>query len=116
GETWNGAPERPGIMCEHWLPLAQIGGEYGSKPSLLMLIAKTGRPWESMVGSGQFGTPCERMHRAKFRSSFSTCCTRAGEQSLAIMHSEIESELIAPPWFGSMCWQARWAACSWELL
>src|SRR5437762_754678 len=26
-----------------------------------MLMAKTGRPWESMIGSGQFGTPCERM-------------------------------------------------------
>src|ERR1700751_123399 len=75
GETWNGAPGRSGIRCEHSLLLAQIGAEYGLKPSLLMLTANTGRPRESIVGSGQLGTPRERMQWAKLRSWFDTCRT-----------------------------------------
>ena len=81
-----------------------------------MLIANTGRPWESMLGVGQFGTPCERMHWAKFRSSFSTCCTRARGQSPAIMHCWTESALIAPPLFREQVLAGLPAACSWELL
>ena len=38
-----------------------------------------------MMGSGQSGTPCERMHWANFRSAVSICCTRAGGQSPAWM-------------------------------
>jgi hypothetical protein len=86
------------------------------KPFLLMLIANTGRPCESIVGSGQFGTLRERMHRAKRRSSLSTCSTRAWGQLSAIMHFEIDPALMPWPELGSTGWQACWAARSWELL
>ncbi len=46
----------------------------------ILLILKT-TPLEAAVGSGKFGTPWERMHRASFRAAFSHCCSRAGAQS-----------------------------------
>jgi hypothetical protein len=81
--------------------LAQIGAVYGLKPSLLMLTANTGRPRESTVGAGQFGTPRERMQRAKPRSWFNTCLTRARGQSSVFMHRSTEATLIAPRWSGA---------------
>src|SRR5205823_3410585 len=61
-----------------------------------MLTAKTGRPRESIVGSGQFGTPRERMQCAKLRSWFNTCRTRAWGQSSVFMHCSTEPTLIVP--------------------
>src|ERR1700727_618271 len=78
-----------------------------------LVILKTG-PLESVVGSGKFGTPWERMHRASFRSAVSICCTRAGGQSLACMHSC--SCCWSDPPVGNRCWQACWAAWYWEVL
>jgi hypothetical protein len=81
--------------------LAQIGAEYGLKPSLLMLTAKTGRPRESIVGSGQFGTPRERMQCTKLRSWFNTCRTRVWGQASVFMHCSTEPTLIVPRCFGA---------------
>ena len=47
------------------------------------LMLKRGRPWESMVGSGQFGTPWERMHRANFSPALTACCTKDWGQTSA---------------------------------
>jgi hypothetical protein len=66
-----------------------------------MLTAKTGRPRESIVGSGQFGTPRERMQRAKLRSWFNTCRTRVWGQASVFMHCSTEPTLIVPRWFGA---------------
>src|SRR5205085_11725662 len=66
-----------------------------------MLTAKTGRPRESIVGSGQFGTPRERMQCAKLRSWFNTFRTRAWGQSSVFMHCSTEPTLIVPRWFGA---------------
>src|SRR6476646_11491891 len=64
-----------------------------------MLTANTGRPRESIVGSGQLGTPRERMQCAKLRSWFNTCRTRAWGQSSVFMHCSTEPTLIVPRWF-----------------
>jgi hypothetical protein len=66
-----------------------------------MLTANTGRPRESIVGSGQFGTPRERMQCAKLRSWFNTCRTRESEQSSVFMHRSTAPTLIVPRWFGA---------------
>jgi hypothetical protein len=67
-----------------------------------------------MVGSGQFGTPLERMHWAKFRMSVIACCTRACGQSPDDTHCP--NCWSNDPVFGSRDWQALWAVWSWELL
>jgi hypothetical protein len=55
------------------------------------------------VGSGQFATPWERMHRANVRMSLHDCCSAA--------------RVGRPPGpFGNRCMQALWAAWSWGLL
>src|SRR6266702_123967 len=54
------------------------------------------------MGSGQFGTPWECMHREKFSMPLHSCRTSAGVGPL-------------PP-FGSRCWQVWVAAWYWELL
>jgi hypothetical protein len=83
------------------------------KPCPLRL--KKGRPWESMVGSGQFGTPWERMHWANLSPALSICCTKARGQSPVVTHCWACC-WNDPPVTGSRCWQARWVAWSWELL
>jgi hypothetical protein len=60
-----------------------------------------GRPCESIVGSGQFGTPRERMQCAKLRSWFNTWRTKAWGQSSVFMHCSTEPTLIVPRWFGA---------------
>ncbi len=55
------------------------------------------------------------MHRANACMPFSTCRTMACGQSPVSSHCWSEA-LSAPPLFGYMCWQARWAAWSRELL
>jgi len=65
-------------------------------------MLKTGCPLLSVLGSGQFGTPWERMHWLKLRMPLSSCCTSAW--------------LGALPPFGSRCWQAFWAAWYREVL
>ena len=55
------------------------------------------------MGSGQFGTPWERMHRANVRMSLHDCCSSAWVGWL-------------PGPFGSRCMQALWADWNWELL
>src|SRR6476646_12023041 len=67
-----------------------------------MLTANTGRPRESIVGSGQLGTPRERMQCAKLRSWFNTCRTRAWGQSSVFMHCSTEPTLIVPRWTGDV--------------
>ena len=57
-------------------------------------------PSGPVVGSGRFGTPWERMHRANFRSSVSCCRCWAWDGA----------------WYGHRRWQARWAVWSRELL
>src|SRR6478752_5358579 len=66
-----------------------------------MLTANTGRPRESIVGSGQFGTPRERMQPAKLRSWVITCRTRVRGQSLVFMHCSTKPTLIVPRWSGA---------------
>jgi hypothetical protein len=66
-----------------------------------MLTANIGRPRESIVGSGHFGTARERMQCAKRRSWFNTCRTRAWGQSSVFMHCSTEPTLIVPRWFGA---------------
>ena len=68
----------------HAVIVFSIGGEcvwVWVIPAALTL--KTGPPFAPMTGSGQLGTPWERMHWANFRSAVSICCTRAGGQSPA---------------------------------
>src|SRR5580704_3932641 len=92
--------------------------EFGSKPCTWSR-SKSGRPSESMVGSGQFGTPWERMHRAYVRKAVIAACTNACGQSPVSSHCPIESFVSTPPdppLFGYRCWQAVWAAWSWEVL
>src|SRR5580700_2471179 len=55
------------------------------------------------LGSGQFGTPWECMHRAKCSIWLHHWCSAAGLSSML-------------PVFGSRCWQAFRAVWSWELL
>ena len=69
--------------------------------ALALLTANTGRPRESIVGSGQFGTPRERMQRAKLRSWFNTCRTRVWGQASVFMHCSTEPTLIVPRCFGA---------------
>ena len=69
----------------------------------VVLKSKTGRPSESTVGSGQFGTPWERMHWLNFRMPLSSCGTSA-----------VGNWSSMPA--GSRCWQALSAAWYWELL
>jgi hypothetical protein len=52
---------------------------------------KDGRPMESMVGSGQLGTPRLRMHWANFLPSVSARCTTAGGQSPVSRHCTKEA-------------------------
>src|SRR5215472_16992890 len=68
-----------------------------------LLISKTGCPAESVVGSGQFGTPWERMHPLNRRMPVSSCCVSAAE-----------SWPLSPA--GSRCRQALSAAWYRELL
>jgi hypothetical protein len=49
-------------MCVHSSAVLLTRGESGSMPGML----KAGCPLLSVLGSGQFGTPWERIHRAKF--------------------------------------------------
>jgi hypothetical protein len=62
-----------------------------------------------MVGSGQFGTPWERMHRANVSIFVIACRTKAWGQSLVATHCSklVINDLLV---FGSRCWQALWAA------
>jgi hypothetical protein len=53
------------------------------------------------MGSGQFATAWERMHRAKLSRRLSVCCDADG--------------VVGSP-FGSSCLQAFSAASNWELL
>jgi hypothetical protein len=64
-----------------------------------------------MLGSGQFGTPCERRHRAYLRMMFSADCTTAEGQSPVSSHTWID-----PDEADSRCAQAVWAALKTELL
>src|SRR6266567_6548894 len=68
-----------------------------------------------MDGSGQPGTPCEHMHRGNLRMPFITRCTMACGQTPVSSHCTSEA-VSAPPLLGYRCWQAVWAAWSWELL
>ena len=58
---------------------------------------KLGFPSEPVVGSGQFGIRCERMHRLKFTIRLSVCRDVAG---------------LDWPLFGSRRAQAVWAAAN----
>src|ERR1022692_2740551 len=92
--------------------------EFGLKPCTWSRL-KPGRPSESRVGSGQAGTPSERMHRAYVRRAVIAACTNACGQSPVSSHGPSESLLSPPPdppLSGYRCWQAVWAAWSWELL
>jgi hypothetical protein len=44
-------------------------GESGLMPEM----SNTGCPLRSVLGSGQFGMPCARMHRAKFSRPVMIC-------------------------------------------
>jgi hypothetical protein len=66
-----------------------------------MLTANMGRPRESIVGSGQFGNPRERMQCAKLRSWFNICRTRVRGQSSVFMHCSTEPTLTVPRWSGA---------------
>ena len=76
---------------------------------------KAGRPMESIVGSGQFGTPWLRMHWANFLPSVSACCTTACGQSPVSRHCVSEAVNVVSL-LGSRCRQAVRAAWNWELL
>jgi hypothetical protein len=79
--------------CVHSSAVLLISGESGLTPGML----KRGAPLLSVLGSGQFGTPWDRMHRAKFTMPLIICGTWA--------------------WVGwSRCAQALWATWNWELL
>jgi DNA-binding response OmpR family regulator len=65
--------------------------------------SKPGRPWESTVGSGQFGTPRERTHWLNLRMPLSSSGTSAAGN-------------WSPVPAGSRCSQSFWAAWYWELL
>jgi len=97
-------PSALGIRCWHCCSVAWTCGE---RDSLRVMPAaprsNTGRPWESVMGSGQFGIPWERMHWLNSRMPLSSSGTSAaGNWSLVPA--------------GSRCWQAFSAALSWELL
>src|SRR5215472_6150324 len=105
GDTANGTPP-PGIRWPHSFALASIRDECGSKPSLLTDMAKATRPRESEVGSGHFGTPCERMQAANLSPPFSISCVSARVQMPAASHC---SSALLFTVLGSRCWQALWA-------
>ena len=68
-----------------------------------------------MLGSGQFGTPWERMHRAN--SARRSAPAAPGLRTVAgLSHCWSELALSDPPLAGIRCWQALWAAWSWVLL
>ena len=52
------------------------------------------------MGSGQFGTPCARIHRENLSISVIACRTKAWGQSPANMHCRNESALSVPPLLG----------------
>jgi hypothetical protein len=83
----NTSPRRQPPSC-HATAFLGLGPHLRRMPLAVCYAVTTeiekGRPWESRVGSGQFDTPWERMHRANFRPTVSICCTRAGGQLPAV--------------------------------
>ena len=112
------SPKRHGHAAQQALAVAIVGLERRGMPILAadagLTDVEEDTPSESMVGSGKFGTPWERMHWAYCRPAVNICCTNACGQSPYDSHCWAccrNDRLL-----GSRCWQARWAAWYWELL